>query len=211
MSFNPFGNPKIASEYEAWYQLTENRQFDRQEKALLKMLLTRFPNAHTLLEVGCGTGHFTRWFGELGLHATGIDLSSPMLTQAASLSSQNYLQGNALTLPFSSRSFDLATMITTLEFLPEPVQALTEMLRVARRGIILGVLNAKSSLGKQYRHTGGPIWEAANFFTPDELKRLIREVVGEQAIITWCTTLWPLWAGALPLPWGGLIGMAVQI
>ena len=83
-------------------------------------------------------------------------------------------------------------MITTLEFLPEPVQALTEMLRVARRGIILGVLNAKSSLGKQYRNTGGPIWEAANFFTPDELKRLIRDV-GQQAIITWRTTLWPLW------------------
>ena len=31
------------------------------------------------LEVGCGTGHFTRWFGGQGLQATGLDLSLPML------------------------------------------------------------------------------------------------------------------------------------
>ena len=55
-----------AAHYEAWYE-TAGRRADRLEKALFKQLMTGFPHAHTLLEIGCGTGHFARWFGELGL------------------------------------------------------------------------------------------------------------------------------------------------
>ena len=190
MSPNPFANPKIAVEYEAWYT-TENRQADRQEKALLIQMLVRFPQAHTLLEVGCGTGHFTRWFGELELQAVGLDLSCPMINEATNLSIQSYIQGEAQMLPFQSKSFDLAASITALEFLQEPTHALVEMVRVARQGIILGVLNSESYLGRQYQRKGGPIWEAAHFFSIAELMHLIRKVVGEQPIITWRTTLWP--------------------
>ncbi|MBN1135320.1 MAG: hypothetical protein JXM73_01975, partial [Anaerolineae bacterium] len=61
---NPFANLGLASGYEAWYETT-GRRADRLEKALLKQLLARFPQASSLLEVGCGTGHFTRWLKEL--------------------------------------------------------------------------------------------------------------------------------------------------
>jgi ubiquinone/menaquinone biosynthesis C-methylase UbiE len=207
---NPFANPVIAAGYEAWYH-TIGRRADHQEKALLQWLLARFPEARSILEVGCGTGHFTRWFGELGLLAIGLDLCRPMLDEAVSLSSPFYLQGDALVLPFLSKSFDLVAQITTLEFLPDPFQALAEALRVARQGIILGVLNADSRLGREYKLAGGPIWEVAQFFTPDELMHMIRKVAGEKARIAWRTTLYPFWPGALPLPWGGFIGMAVKI
>ena len=207
---NPFANPEIAAGYETWY-LTTGRRADRQEKALLKWLLARFPEARTILEAGCGTGHFTRWFAEQGLQAAGLEQSRPMLDEAKGLGEGVYLQGNALRLPFRSKSFDLATLITTLEFLPDPNQALAEALRVARQGIVLGVLNADSRLGRQYKREGGPIWEVARFFTPDELKRMILEITGEKARVIWRTTLWPCWPSALPLPWGGFIGMAVKI
>jgi ubiquinone/menaquinone biosynthesis C-methylase UbiE len=177
----------------------------------LKRLLAGLPEAHTILEVGCGTGHFTRWFGEQGLLSVGLDSSRPMLDEAKRLGGPSYLQGDALTLPFLSKSFDLVALITKLEFLPDPFQALAEALRVARQGLILGVLNADSRLGREYKLAGGPIWEVARFFTPDELKRMIRKVAGEKARITWRTTLWPFWPGAQPLPWGGFIGMAVKI
>jgi ubiquinone/menaquinone biosynthesis C-methylase UbiE len=207
---NPFSNPEIAASYEAWY-LTAGRQADQQEKALLRRLLSGFPAARSILEVGCGTGHFTRWFNDQGLQAVGLDLSRSMLEEAKRLKSPACLQANALMLPFFVGAFDLVALITTLEFLPDPVQALAEALRVARQGLLLGVLNARSRLVQAYKREGGPIWEVAGFFTLGELKRMIWKVAGEKPTIVWRTILWPFWPGALSLPWGGFIGMAVRL
>jgi ubiquinone/menaquinone biosynthesis C-methylase UbiE len=134
-----------------------------------------------------------------------------MLKEAKRLKSPDCLQGEALKLPFLSKSFNLIALITTLEFLPDPTQALTEAIRVAQQGLVLGVLNAQSCLGRQYKREAGPIWEVARFYTPYELKRVLRKVVGEKPGIVWWTTLWQFWPGALPLPWGGFIGMAVRL
>lgn len=208
---NPFTDPEAAAGYEAWY-LTTGLRAGRQEKALLKWLLDRFPEADTILEVGCGTGHFTRWFSQQGLQATGLDSSCPMLAEAKSLSEERaYIQGNALNLPFRAGSFDLIALITTLEFIPDPSRALAEAMRVARQGLLLGVLNTHSRIGKQYKQQGGSILEAARFFTPEELTRRIHKVANQKRKIVWRTTLWPLWPGALPLPWGGFIGMAIRL
>ena len=206
---NPFTDPEIVAGYETWYQ-TAGRPADKQEKALLKWLLNGFPEAQSILEVGCGTGHFTRWFSELGIQAAGLDLSRPMLEEAKGLGGPVYLQGDALMLPFLSKSIDLVALITTLEFLSDPGRALAEAMRVARQGLVLGVLNAQSLLGRQYRREGGPVWESARFFTPGELERMILEIIGGEAGVVWRTTLWPLWPGSLPLPWGGFIGMTVK-
>ena len=207
---NPFGLSEIAAGYETWYQ-TAGRRADYQEKALLKRLLRCFPAARSILEVGCGTGHFTRWFREQGLQAVGLDLSWPMLEEAMHLKGPACLQGDALMLPFKVASFDLVTMITTLEFLPDPLRVVAEAIHLARQGLILGVLNAQSHLGRQYKRQGGPIWNSSRFYTPDELRRMMREAAGDRAKVFWRTTLWPLYPGALPLPWGGFVGMAVKL
>jgi ubiquinone/menaquinone biosynthesis C-methylase UbiE len=207
---NPFVNSEIVADYEVWYQTAGSRA-DRQEKALLKRMLNNFPAAHSILEVGCGTGHFTHWLNKQGLRTIGLDLSWPMLEEAKRLKNLACLQGDAHMLPFLPASFDLVALITTLEFLPDPVQALAEAVRVAGQGLILGVLNAQSRLGCQYKRKGGPIWEAAHFFTTDELKCMIEEIAGVKAKVFWRTTLWPLLSGELPLPWGGFIGMAVKL
>ena len=83
---NPFDNPALAEGYEVWYE-NPGLRGDRLEKALLQRLLAGFPDAHTLLEVGCGTGHFTRWFKTQGLQALGLDISTPMLAEAVRLGS----------------------------------------------------------------------------------------------------------------------------
>ena len=205
---NPFSSPGAAAGYEAWYE-TAGRRADRLEKALLKRLLAKFPRASSLLEVGCGTGHFTRWFEAQGVRSVGLDRSLPMLGQASQLGSRSCVWGDAQALPLPTGAFDLVVLITTLEFVAEPVQALREAMRVACQGLLLGVVNRQSVLGWQLGHQGGPIWGAVHFFTPSELIRLVRRAAGQQVEITWWTTLWPVWRGALPLPWGGFIGMAV--
>ena len=211
MAHNPFADSAVVAGYDAWYQ-TAGRRADHLEKFLLRRLLTGFPGSSTILEVGCGTGHFTRWFGEWGLQAVGLDLSRPMLVEAVRLGSSSCVRGDGLALPFPTDAFDLVAMITTLEFTPNPPHVLAEALRVARRGLILGVLNRQSVLGWQLRRAGGPIWEAARFFTPAELVHLLRRAAAERQMkVTWRTTLWPLWSRPLPLPWGGFIGVAVML
>ena len=57
---NPFDDSVLAGRYESWYE-GPGQAADMLEKDLLRKLLSRFPDASSALEVGCGTGHFTRW------------------------------------------------------------------------------------------------------------------------------------------------------
>lgn len=207
---NPFMDPSLAQGYEAWYA-TQGRRADRLEKQLLKWLLKRFPKAHSILEVGCGTGHLTRWFESQGLRAVGLDISSVMLGEAKQMKNPAYVLADAHHLPFASQAFDLIALITTIEFLQDPLLALREAKRVARQGLILGVINCKSWIGREYRRQGGPVWNAARFFTPDELIQMVQKLEIKPIKPFWKTTLWKLWPWALPLPWGGFIGLGLSL
>jgi ubiquinone/menaquinone biosynthesis C-methylase UbiE len=210
MGINPFAEPAIVAGYEAWYE-TIGRRADRLEKALLGRLLADFPQGRRLLEVGCGTGHFTRWFGEQGWRAIGLDLSPAMLAEAIRLGSPACVLGDALSLPFPNDAFDLVVLITTLEFVADPLQTLREAMRVARSGLILGVLNRHSWLRWQLKRSEEPLWQVARFFTPADLTHLARRAARSEVDLVWRTTLWPLWPRELPLPWGGFIGLAVRV
>ena len=207
---------RVAAHYEAWYGTPEGRRADELEKAVLGRLLQRFPRPGCVLELGCGTGHFTRWLIDGGFSAVGLDLSAAMLAEAQALGGVPLVQGDARRLPFADRAFDLTALITTLEFLEQPRDALVEALRVSRRGVVVGVLNRWSVLGLQRRLAGlfrQTVYDAAHFYGVGELKRLLRSVAGGKARIAWRTTLFPrgcLWSQAR-LPWGGFIGMALIV
>jgi hypothetical protein len=138
-----------------------------------------------------------------------------MLSQARALDGIPLVQGDACRLPFADDGFDLVALITTLEFLERPRAALAEALRVARRGLLLGVLNRCSLLGVQRRLSGfrrPTVYNAARFYSVEGLRCLLRSVAGDEAIIAWHTTLFPRgwpWPRSA-LPWGGFIGMALR-
>jgi SAM-dependent methyltransferase len=201
----------VAARYEDWYS-GPGRGADFLEKKLLRRLLHDFPHARTGLEIGCGTGHFTRWLAAQNLDVTGLDVSVAMLTEARKWNGLNYVEGDALNLPFGDRAFDLAFVITTLEFVADPRRALIEAVRVARKGLILGVLNRWSLVAWKYRRSGNPLWNSAHFYEPWELLRLVRAAAGARCKRTlWRTTIWPIpWVTDLPLPLGGFIGLAAQ-
>lgn len=212
MSPNVFDDQHAAGRYEDWYS-GPGQYADRCEQALLGKLLADFPGCMSLLDIGCGTGHFTRWFATRGLAVTGLDLSRPMLDQAVARNGQAYVLGDALKLPFRTGSFDLVSVITTLEFLSDPVQALVEAVRVARRGVLLGVLNRWSLQAARRSRSRDPIWQAARFFSVIELRRLVRRLTGNRLDeIRWRTTIWPLpLIGSLAVPFGGFIGLSARL
>ena len=152
MPKNLFDEPSLAQYYEQWYEVGEGHRADLLEKELLGELLGGFSNVQSLLEIGCGTGHFTRYFAAFFPSVVGLDISSAMLQEARRLNADRrmpYFMGDALHLPFSDASFDVVAFITTLEFLNKPQQALKEVGRVARQGLLLGVFN--TSPGKPRR------------------------------------------------------------
>lgn len=209
---NPFDNPEVVRGYEKWYA-GRGRRADRLEKRLLAELLADFPQDASVLEVGCGTGHFTRWLAEKGYRVVGVDCSALMLAEARKHDEIQYVPGDASALPFGDVSFDIVVFITSLEFVPDPLRALSEALRVARQALLLGVLNRCSLLALARRASGRAPWNVARFFSPGDLARLVRRSAGQRlAQVRWRTTLWPVpGLGSLWLPWGGFVGMLAQL
>lgn len=93
----------------------------------------------TVLDVGCGTGVITLLLAEMGHQATGIDISKAMLDTASKKAQEQGLSielvlGDAETLPFDERSFDIVVSRHVLWTLPDPEAALLEWHRVLKPG-----------------------------------------------------------------------------
>ncbi|MBI3918343.1 MAG: class I SAM-dependent methyltransferase, partial [Betaproteobacteria bacterium] len=65
-------------QYDAWYRTPRGRWIGENEHRLLEALLAPAPG-ESLLDVGCGTGYFTRKFARRELPVTGVDLDPAML------------------------------------------------------------------------------------------------------------------------------------
>lgn len=130
--------------YDAWYATERGSWIGKTEYRLLGELLDLRPG-ETLLDVGCGTGYFTRRFSVDVSWSVGADINFAALRFAAQRGG-SYLAADARSLPFPDKSFDVVVSITALCFMAEPERAVAEMARVARRHIALGLLNRRSLL-----------------------------------------------------------------
>jgi SAM-dependent methyltransferase len=216
MSWDVFD--RAADRYEAWYASGRGRRADVAESALLGRLLARFPDAGSFVEIGCGTGHFTRQLQLRGLRAVGLDRSEAMLRQMRRYApTVPAILGDAHRLPVRDRAVDLAVFITTVEFLEDPKAALSEAVRVARQGVIVMALN-RWSLGGLSRRWGpqsrGAILGQARDLSRRELETTLRSAaVSRRGGIWWASTLLPngLWRAVVKAPVGDVIGMAVVL
>jgi ubiquinone/menaquinone biosynthesis C-methylase UbiE len=88
-----------------------------------------------VLDVGCGTGRWSRILRDRGAMVTGIDLQSETLNEnARRIPGCRFVEMSADSIGFKDRSFDLITTVTTLQHVPHGSQelALSEMRRVLR-------------------------------------------------------------------------------
>jgi len=80
-ALEPFYTGKTAQNYEKWYSTPYGKYVDKLEKALF-LRLVKPKKGQSILDIGCGTGHFSFWFHSLGLNVVGIDISPDMLRVA---------------------------------------------------------------------------------------------------------------------------------
>jgi SAM-dependent methyltransferase len=135
------------ADYESWYETKRGRWVGETEYRLLNRLLAAKPYEN-LLDVGCGTGWFTRQFSaQTTLDVTGIDLNAEWITYARSRDAKAfYLTADARALPFASGSFDLIISMAALCFIDDWPIALQEIIRVTRSRFVVGFLNKRSLL-----------------------------------------------------------------
>lgn len=88
-----------------------------------------------VLELGCGTGEFTRRVAPEGAHLAAFDLSADLLAKARArvLTGASFLRGDAQVLPFKSGAFDAVYGCSILHHL-DVETALGEVRRVLRPG-----------------------------------------------------------------------------
>jgi len=191
-------NEKIARSYDRWAETPRGRKAYEMEGELV-LQLGKLTSGDKLLEVGSGTGLHLEIFLKAGLNVVGVDISPFMLQ--ASRKRVGFKGGlclaDALNLPFQERSFDIVAMLTTLEFISDPVRAVQEAFRVSRGLVLLGVLNKYSFLAITRRFKGifrPNILSQARFYSIWELQKLIRAVCPEAAI-QWASIL------VLPMSW----------
>ena len=161
-------------EYDAWYQTRRGAWIGGIEYRLLDELLTP-RSGETVLDVGCGTGHFTRRFSDNAAldWTVGADTDFAAARFAAGRGKAAYLVADGQCLPFADRSFDLVISVTALCFMRDARRALMEMLRVARRRVALGLLNRHSLLWFAKGRDGGRgAYRGAHWHTRREVERL---------------------------------------
>lgn len=166
---NVFFNAEIADEYDAYYNTEVGQKVNEIEEKLIAGALQKIPKGK-MLELGCGTGHWTKFFVENGFELTATDISDAMLKHAQQKQlNAKILKADSENLPFEDESFDMVSSITMMEFVSDQDKVLSEIYRVLKPNgyVLLGGLNANSELAKNA--VNDPVFQNANFFTHEKL------------------------------------------
>ena len=90
-----------------------------------------------MLDIGCGSGRWSRYLADRCAHIDALDPSDAVLKAAVvhqDIPHIRWSRARAEALPFPDRSFDMVLLVGVLHHLPDPLKALAEARRVLREG-----------------------------------------------------------------------------
>jgi len=130
----------LEKQYDEWHNTVFESGPDHadEESPWYRLVLEHLPPVRGLrvLEIACGRGGFSRLLASKGAVMLGCDFSSRALQIAKQKHDSDarthldLVQADAGGLPFASESFDVVISCETIEHVPDPSRALSEMARV---------------------------------------------------------------------------------
>jgi ubiquinone/menaquinone biosynthesis C-methylase UbiE len=135
-----------AFHWDKYRDTTMGQYLLRQEQAFLNRYLKNGREPQRILDVGCGSGRMTLPLYGRGFRVTGIDMNSVALSTLRQLSDDvPIVMGDALSLPFTDGSFELAVTTQFIDYVPYR-PALHEFWRVLSPGglLVFDALNRDS-------------------------------------------------------------------
>jgi ubiquinone/menaquinone biosynthesis C-methylase UbiE len=186
---------EIAEKYESFYT-GKYRKVDLLEKEALLKAVRSIGNVKSILEVGCGTAHFTRWFESIGYEVCGLDISDIMLKQARKYWPRGCLtRGISYYLPFKDNTFDVVMFVACLEYMGNPESVIVEAQRVASKGLVLGLMNSWSipTIRRKLQVLLGlnDFYKNARFYSIRSATALLKKSVKTRYSIMYVTTAFP--------------------
>ncbi len=128
-----------------------------------------------ILDVGCGHGINCSELVKRGFQCVGIEINEEYAQEA-----QKHIEAypmRAEQMDFPDKSFDTVVMMEVLEHIQDPYAALAEVVRVARKNLILSVPNlAPLEVCVEYNVIMHHFFEVThlNFFTKPMLERFLK-------------------------------------
>jgi SAM-dependent methyltransferase len=159
--------------YEAWYRSARGAWMGEVEAGILLRQGLISPGTR-VLDVGSGTGWFSRRFSAAGAEVVGVDRDHAMLAAARAYDATiPWVQADMGCLPFPDKCFDVVSAVTSLCFAMDEDRALKEMLRTARHSVVLGLLHRDSLLYR--RKQGRGAYAGAHWHTREEIALLLKD------------------------------------
>ncbi len=139
--------------------------------APLLICFVRVTDGERILDVGCGTGSLTFALPRAAdiSSVTGIDFARAYVEYARAANGDPRItlqQGDACAMPFESARFDRAIAMLSLQFMPQPDQAVAEMRRVVRPGGVVAAAVWDSYGGMPSNRM---FWDVAGVLNPDAI------------------------------------------
>ncbi len=186
---------KIDRVYASWESSRQGKAISGAiEKLFAELIDPR--QGEDVLDIGCGAGSHLLVLNEMGLGVSGIDASPYMIHKSEDrLGRRCTLRvGTAEDLPFEDNAFDLSVFVNSLEFMDDPLQALREAGRVARRKVFVGMINSLSWNGLIKRvqgYLGDPVFGQARLFNFWQMKSLLKAAYGPVPVEWGCIRVCP--------------------
>jgi len=129
----------------------------------------------SVLDVGCNDGELVNYLGSIGKRAAGIDIDENLIAKAKRKYPHiEFKVASAESIPYNDDSFDTCVAWNLLEHLEDDKKGFTELLRVARKNVILTIPREDEisiPSGVTYRHYIDPTHK--HYYSEKDIKKLI--------------------------------------
>jgi len=157
-----------SARYEKWFE--KHPKVYQSELEALKQIAPDFENG---IEIGIGSGRFA---GPLNIQ-NGVEPSSKM-RHIARKKGFNVMRGTGEEIPILDNAYDFCLLVTTICFLDNISDALSEIRRILTQvgSLVIGFIDKASPVGKMYQRNKkqNVFYRVADFYSTAEIMDLLR-------------------------------------